>query len=173
MRFCARTQAFFGFAARGRTQRAQKQPPTVSRGARGRPAWLWKVSAHEQSKPPNTVGRSRCERARTRSTTRKLLVGRRPRGSQRSKGCDSMQGPLAPPKVAALVDLVAAAPAGAFAFERVDARRARNLANITRAVRSLRPVRHARSRRKSARGRNRVLAPPGLLNDRCGCERRG
>ena len=164
--------SFFSCAARGRASRAQKQPHKVSCGARGRPAWLWKVSAHEQSKPPNTVGRRRCERARTRSTTRKLLVGRRPRGSQRSKGCDSVQGPLAPPKVAALVDLVAAAPAGAFAFERVDARRARNFANVTRAVRSLRPVRHARSRRKSARGRNRVLAPPGLLNDRCGCERR-
>ena len=105
--------SFFSCAARGRASRAQKQPPTVSRGARGRPAWLWKVSAHEQSKPPNTVGRRRCERAQTRSTTRKLLVGRRPRGSQRSKGCDSVQGPLAPPKVAALVDLVAAAPAGA------------------------------------------------------------
>jgi len=63
-------------------------------------------------------------------------------------------------------------PAGALDFERVDARRARNFANITRAVRSLRPVRHARSRRKSARGRNRVLAPPGLLNDHCGCVRR-
>ena len=42
-RFCARTHALYSFSARDRRPRAQILSPMCARGARGGPAWLWKV----------------------------------------------------------------------------------------------------------------------------------
>ena len=74
-------------------------PPTGARsGGRCRES-LARISAEERRKRPNTVGRSRCERARTRSASRQPFSTGARRGGEHYEAKYNVRRPLPSPKL--------------------------------------------------------------------------